>query len=49
MERLQTALLNAKRSILPHMTAERAVDIVCWILAVIMLIGMFAIGSRVFA
>lgn len=49
MERLQTALLNAKRSILPHMTAERAVDILCWILAVIMLIGMFVIGSNVFA
>lgn len=49
MERLQSALLETKRSILPHMTAERAVDILCWILAVIMLIGMFVIGSNVFA
>lgn len=49
MERLQSALLETKRSILPHMTAERALDLLCWVLAVVMLIGMFVIGSNVFA
>lgn len=49
MERLQSALLETKRSILPNMTAERAVDLLCWVLAVVMLIGMFVIGSNVFA
>lgn len=49
MERLQAALLEGKRKILPNMSVERAIDIACWLLAVTMLIGMFAVGSRVFA
>lgn len=49
MERLQSALLETKRSILPHMTAERALDTLCWVLAVLAMIGMVVIGSNVFA
>lgn len=49
MERLQSALLSAKRSILPHISLHKALDTICWVLAVVMLIGMFAIGSHVFA
>lgn len=49
MERLQTALLDGKRKILPHMTVERAIDIACWLLGAAMLLGMAIIGSSVFA
>lgn len=49
MERLQASLLESKRRLMPNMSVGRAIDIACWILAVVMLIGMFAVGSRVFA
>lgn len=49
MERLQSALLDDKRRILPNVSTERLIDIACWLLSVVALIGMFAIGSRVFA
>jgi hypothetical protein len=49
MERLQTALLSQRRKIMPNMSTQHLVDIVCWILAVVALVGMFAIGSHVFA
>lgn len=48
MERLQSALLETKRNILPRMTVKRVVDIMCWVLSVVMLLGIIAIGSSVF-
>lgn len=49
MERLQSALLETKGNILPNMTAERALDLLCWVLSVLAMIGMVVIGSSVFA
>ena len=49
MERLQTALLSQKRKIMPNMSTQHLVDIVCWILGVAILLAMFVVGSHVFA
>ncbi len=49
MERLQTALIGHKERMMPNVSVQRLADIVCWVLAVIALIGMFVIGSNVFA
>lgn len=49
MGRLQTALLDRRRKIMPNMSVHRAVDIICWILGVVILLAMFAVGSHVFA
>lgn len=49
MERLQTALIGHKERMMPNMSVQRLIDVVCWILAVVALVGMFAIGGHVFA
>lgn len=49
MERLQSAMLSKTASILPNVSIERLLDIVCWVMAIVALIGMFTLGSYVFA